>query len=148
MRQPVLYLLFALLIVVGSAAAQTEKTPTRLEKQHPPTAFMKDHLKETEQGILEALKARYEGGELGALQTVRDLQQLFPAYPFTSLLAPLEVILKDEQADPMSRMLSALALDEMHSGAGDAVIKNVADVCQDKAVQTLCKALLVKATAD
>ena len=52
--------------------------------------------------------------------------------------------MKDETSDSIARRLAALALDELHSDAGDAVIKDVADKSDDKGLQTLCQALLVK----
>jgi len=52
--------------------------------------------------------------------------------------------LKESTSDPIARRLAALALDELHSDAGDAVIKNVADMSDDIGLQTLCQALLVK----
>jgi hypothetical protein len=69
---------------------------------------------------------------------------LFPEYPFSTIITPLETILKESTSDPIARRLAALALDELHSDAGDAIIKNVADMSDDKGLQTLCQALLVK----
>jgi hypothetical protein len=69
---------------------------------------------------------------------------MFPQYPFQASLAPLGKKLKDEKADPTVRCLAALALDELHSNAGDAVIRDVAGSSQDKGLQTLCNALLVR----
>jgi hypothetical protein len=83
------------------------------------------------------------GNQRSALQTLRDLEQIFPVYQFSKLLAPLESLLKDEKADPVARRLAALALDELHSDAGDAVIREVAGGSDDRGLQTLCEALLV-----
>jgi hypothetical protein len=149
---------FALaLVMLGTAAVQAQeyklkpteqpresKSTTRLEKQHKPSSFLKEHLKQTEESILQSLQTGNVGSQRSAIQTLRDLEQMFPEYPFSALLAPLEKILKDEKADSVSRRLAALALDELHSDAGDAVIQEVAGACDDKGLQTLCQALLVK----
>lgn len=59
-----------------------------------------------------------------------------------------QLCLKNERVDPTSRMLTALALDELHSDAGDLVVKAVAEKCDDSGVQNLCKALLTMAKND
>ena len=78
-----------------------------------------------------------------AVQTFRDLEQMFPKYSFASSLEPLGNKLKDEKADPTVRMLAALALDELHSDAGDAIISEVAGSSTDEGLKSLCSALLV-----
>jgi hypothetical protein len=148
---------FALcLFVLGTAVAQAQEytvTPTeqpreshsttRLEKQHSPSRFLKEHLEQTEASILQALQGANPGSQRAAIQTLRDLEQLFPEYPFATLLTPLEKILKEEESDPIARKLAALALDELHSDAGDAIIREVANASDDKGLQSLCEALLV-----
>ena len=149
MKQYLALLSLLLLVLFGNATAQTRKTTARVEKQHKATAFMKEHLKQTEDETLKNLQSPFENQGLnGPLQTVRELEQFFPDYPFEKLLLPLENILKDEQAEPSSRMLAALALDELHSDAGDLVVKAVADKCDNSGVQSLCKALLGRGKTD
>ena len=91
-----------------------------------------------------ALKSNVVGAQQTGLQTLRELEHVFPAYPFDSLLVPLENVMKNEKSDRVARRLAALALDELHSDAGDAEIQAVADTCDDPGLQSLCQALLVK----
>jgi hypothetical protein len=134
----------ALIVLYAIAPSQESKSTTRLEKQHKTTHFMKERLKQTEASLVVSLTGKSMEAQRGAIQTLRDMEQLFPAYQFASIITPLETILKEETSDPIARRLAALALDELHSDAGDAVIKDVADRCDDKGLQTLCQALLVK----
>ncbi len=143
-NQRFLALLLLALVVHVSGLAQT--STSRVEKQHQATAFMKAHLAQTEELILRSLNSPFENEGLNApLQTVRDLEQVFPDYPFVKLIVPLENILNNEQADPTSRMLAALALDELHSDAGDVIIAATANRSENVGVQTLCQALLAQA---
>jgi hypothetical protein len=144
MKHPFLSLAVALLALYIMAPAQEVKSTTRLEKQHKTTHFMKSHLKESELNLVATVQGKSVESQRGAIQTLRDMEQLFPEYPFASIITPLETILKDETSDSIARRLAALALDELHSDAGDAVIKDVADKSDDKGLQTLCQALLVK----
>ncbi len=144
MKQTLLSLTLALIVLYTVVPAQESKSTTRFEKQHKPTRFMKERLKQSEASILQALQGKSVNAQQTALQTLRDLERLFPEYPFVSVLIPLETLLKDENADPVARRLAALALDELHSDAGDAVIKAVGNECDDKGLQNLCNALMVK----
>jgi hypothetical protein len=134
--------------IVFTIAVQAQDAPstTRLESQHKPTSSMASHLAQYELNILKTLDSGNAAAQAQAVQTLRELEQMFPKYPFEQSLAPLEAKLKDEKADPIVRHLVALALDELHSDGGDSVIKDVAATCQDKGLQTLCNALLVKST--
>jgi hypothetical protein len=144
MKQTLLSLVAVLIVLFATVPAQEGKSTTRLQKQHKQTHFMKERLKQTEASILVSLRGDVVHSQQTAIQTLRDLEQLFPEYPFSSLIEPLELILRVETSDPIARRLAALALDELHSDAGDAVIKAVADQCDDKGLQTLCQALLVR----
>jgi hypothetical protein len=144
MKRVLISLTLALVIVCAASQAQGSKSITRLEKQHGPSRFQTRHLKQTEESLLPALRGELQGGQQMAIQTLRDLEQMFPDYPFAATITTLETVLKDESTDPISRRLAALALDELHSDAGDAVIKDVASTSSDKGLQTLCNALLVK----
>jgi hypothetical protein len=118
---------------------------TRLEKQHKPrTRFLREHLKQTERSLISVLKDTLATAQITALQDIRELEEVFPEYPFSSTLEPLEERLKDEKTDPVVRRLAALALDELHSDAGDAIIKAMAESSHDKDLQILCKALLIE----
>lgn len=132
------------LLVAASVQAQTDKSSTRIERQHKYTHFQKGQMKQTEASILNAIEGESASVQQASIQTLRDLEQLVPDYPFASLITPLAKLLKGEQTDRVVRSLAALALDELHSEAGDKAIKDVAEKCDDKGVQSLCEALLVR----
>jgi hypothetical protein len=140
----------ALLIESGldrptSRSAGEDAPTTRLQRQHNlDTQFLRRHLKQTEESLALALEDTSVNSQITAVQDIRELEQVFPAYPFNAVLRPLEERLGDENTDPVVRRLVVLALDELHSDAGDAIIKATADSSQDKGLQTLCKALLIK----
>ncbi len=134
----------ALMLCATALQAQDSLSATRIESQHKATGSLGKHLAQSEQALLNALKSENPTVQAQALQSIRDLEQMYPKYAFKASLAPLEAKLKDESADGVVRLLAALALDELHSEAGDAVIAGVADSSQDKGLQTLCKALLVR----
>jgi hypothetical protein len=143
MKQHLISLAVAFAVFFTVVQAQEGKSTTRIEKQHKPTRFMKEHLKQSEASILLSLQGTSVRAQQTAIQTLRDLEQVFPEYPFSSTLIPLETLLKDKKADSVVRVLAALALDELHSDTGDAVIKEVADLYDDGGLQNLCQALLV-----
>mgnify|MGYP001465223514 CR=1 FL=1 len=137
-------MVLAFLVLTTGVHAQ-DKSTARAQMQHKYNMrFMSQHLKQTEESLLKAMQDSSVGMQTSAIQTIRELGQIFPEYPFTSLLVPLENKLKDENADGVARRLAALALDGLHSDAGDAIIRDVAKSCEDKGLQTLCKALLIK----
>jgi hypothetical protein len=144
MKHHVLSLAAALIVLCTVSQAQEGKSTTRLEKQHKTIHFLKNHLEQTEANLVSLLQGNSVETQRGAIQTLRDMEQLFPEYPFSTIITPLETILKESTSDPIARKLAALALDELHSDAGDAIIKNVADMSDDIGLQTLCQALLVK----
>jgi hypothetical protein len=134
----------ALMVCATAVQAQDSLSSTRIETQHKETRFMKKHLPDMQENLLKTLETQNPVMQAHAVQTIRELEQVFPKYAFALCLAPLGTKLKDENADPTVRRLAALALDELHSDAGDAVITDVASSSQDKGLQTLCKALLVR----
>jgi hypothetical protein len=134
----------ALMVCATAVQAQDSLSSTRIDSQHKETRFLRKHLTQSEETLLKTLENGNPVMQAEALQTLRELEQVFPKYPFTLCLAPLETKLKGETADPTVRRLAALALDELHSDAGDAVIRDVANSCPDKGLQTLCIALLVR----
>jgi hypothetical protein len=130
---------------VASVQGQESKSTTRIQKQHHlDTQFLRDHLKQTEESLVPSLKDTVASRQITAVEDIRELEQVFPEYPFSVLLKPLEERLRDENTDPVVRRLVALALDELHSDAGDAIIQATADSTQDADLGNLCKALLVK----
>jgi hypothetical protein len=135
----------ALMVCATAVQAQENLSTTRLEaQQHMLNSSMGKALPKYEVNLIATLEGENPTMQAQAVQTMRELEQMFPKYVFKSLIAPLGAKLKDENADPTVRLLAALALDELHSDAGDAVIKDVAGSSQDKGLQNLCKALLVR----
>ena len=139
-------LAFAVAFVAFAALVQAQESPstTRIDSQHKSSKTMEKQLPQYEANLLAILKGDNPVMQAQAVQTIRELEQLFPKYSFAASLAPLTSALKNEDADGVVRRLAALALDELHSDAGDAAIKAVAAECADKGLQTLCSALLVK----
>jgi len=139
-----MFLAVGLLLATVLVQAQETKSTTRLQRQHKYTEFQKKQMKQTEASILAGIQGESVGMQQGAIQALRELAQIAADYPFSSLITPLEGKLTNTQSDRTVRMLAALALDELHSDAGDAVIKSVAEKSEDESLQTLCKALLVR----
>jgi hypothetical protein len=144
MKHIVVLSALALMVCAPAVHSQQDTSTTRIEAQHKATRSMEKHLAQYEENLLTNLKDTNPAVQAQVVQTIRELEQMFPRYSFKSSLAPLEAKLKDEKTDPVVRRLSALALDELHSDAGDAVIRDVAGSSEDKGLQTLCKALLVR----
>lgn len=141
----VLLLLAGLAVLAIGAQAQQKKSTNRLEAQHHyNTRWLEQHLGQSEESIVTALGSESPSMQATAVQTVRELEQLFPQYPFSKLIDPLGGKLKDERSDSVVRKLAALALDELHSDAGETAIKGTAEACKDEGVRTLCQALQVK----
>jgi hypothetical protein len=139
-----MFLAVGLLLATVLVQAQETKSTTRLQRQHKYTEFQKKQMKQTEASILAGIQGESVGMQQGAIQALRELAQIAGDYPFSSLIIPLEGKLTNTQSDRTVRMLAALALDELHSDAGDAVIKSVAEKSEDEGLQALCKALLVR----
>jgi len=144
MKHFLVLMLVAMALLTTGAQGQESPASKRIANQHKIPKHMPDQLSKTEQNAVVTLKDGNLSAQCQALQNVRELEQMFPDYPFTKLLAPLEGIVKDQHADNKMRMLAALALDELHSDAGDQIIQQVASAPGDASVQTLCSALLVR----
>lgn len=134
----------ALMVCAAQMQAQDSLSATRIELQHTATRSMGKSLAQHEVNLINTIETGNPVMQAQAVQTLRELEQMFPKYAFKSSLTPLGTKLKDETADPTVRRLAALALDELHSDAGDAAIRDVASSCQDKGLQTLCNALMVR----
>ena len=143
MKHVVMFL--AILVLASAVHAQGSKSAARAQIQHNyNTRFLSQHMKQTEESLLKALQDSSISMQISALQTIRELEAIFPEYPFASSLSPLEDKLKDENADGVARILAALALDELHSKTGDEVISDMAKSSEDAGLQILCNALMVK----
>ena len=144
MTRILLSMTLVLLLSATAVQSQDSLSTTRLEAQHESIASKAKRLVQYEENLLKTLESGTPTMQAQAVQTMRELEQMFPKHPFKSLIAPLGAKLKDENADGIVRHLAALALDELHSDAGDAFIKEVATSSQNKSLQTLCSALLVR----
>ena len=140
-------LYFVILVLFGIffniLIAQEKLSNTRFENQHKISRLVEKHLPQTEMNLRVSINSQNASVQQSALQALRDLERLFPSYPFDSLLVTLELLLKDTKADILSRTLAALALEDLHSDAGDAIIKDMVNA-EDKELQTLCSALILK----
>jgi hypothetical protein len=112
------------------------------------TRFQKQHMKKTEIMLVEALKSTDAQFQSSALQTLRQLQYIYPDEPFESLIEPLTKLVENENGDTQVRMLAAIALDGLHSDKGDESIKKMADSSKNPGVQSLCSALRKKVPRD
>jgi hypothetical protein len=144
MKRILLSALLAAAVFAVTAQAQQVPSTTRIEGQHKRLGSMEKNLAQYEANLLKTLDNENPDVQAQAVQTIRDLEQMFPKYPFKSLIEPLGKKLKDENADSIVRTLAALALDELHSDAGDVAISSIAGSSQDKSLQILCKALAVR----
>lgn len=143
MKHVIMFLAF--LVLAAAVHAQGSKPATRAQMQHKyNTRYIRQHLGQTEGSLVQALNDSSVSMQTSALVTIRELEQVFPEYPFASWLLPLTNKLKDENTDVVVRRLAALALDGLHSEDGDAAIAVVAKSSDDKGLQILCNVLLLK----
>jgi hypothetical protein len=131
-----------LLIFTGASAFAQDQT-TRFLKQHK-SHFLKDHLKQTEEMLVQALQSNSVNMNSSAAQTIRELEQIFPAESFSLFIEPLSVIIQNERADTQLRILSALALDGLHSDNGDKVIYEVAKNTTNESLKNISTALAIE----
>jgi hypothetical protein len=131
-----LFLLLVIVLIVTSSTIQAQDSATRFQKQH---------LKQTEASLVNALNSASAGMQATAAQTLRQLEWTFPEEEFKSTISPLIQLLKDEKGDTQVRLLTAIALDGLHSDLGDEAIASVAKSSNNKSVQELCAALIMTA---
>jgi hypothetical protein len=91
-----------------------------------------------EQNVVLALSSGIPGMQADAAQLVRDLKSIRPEEALTQTVVPLMGVLKDEQADPASRILAALALNTLESDKGDYAIARTAQFTDNQKVKHLC----------
>jgi hypothetical protein len=133
----------AFLLILTGASSFAQDQQTRFLKQHK-SHFLKDHLKQTEDMLVQALKSNSVNMNSSAAQTIRELEQIFPNESFSSFIEPLSVIIQNEKADTQLRILSVLALDGLHSDKGDKVIYEVAKNSSDESLKNISKALAIE----
>lgn len=130
-------------VVLFMAFGYAQSRPTRFSEQHN-SYFVKEHLDQSVKMILEALQNQNPAYVSSAVQTIREIEQVFPDEPFTSFVSPLSNILKNENSETSTRVLSAIALDELHSNAGDKAIYEVAKNTPNETVKNICTALAIE----
>jgi hypothetical protein len=125
------------------ASSFAQEQTTRYLRQHK-SHFLREHLKQTEQMLVRALQSNSVEMSSSAAQTIRELEQVFPSDLFNSLVEPLSIIIQNEKADTELRILSALALDGLHSDKGDKVIFEVAKNTSNESLRNVSKALAIE----
>jgi hypothetical protein len=138
-----LFMLIMLISAMLLTTANAQDQSTRFEKQHH-SKFIKSNLKQTEEMILKNLQSDNIDMLASSAQTIRELELIFPENTFSSLLDPLMKIVQDEKGDTQVRLLSALALDGLHSNKGDKAIYDVAKTTKNNSVKDICTSLSVE----
>ena len=141
MIRVIFFSLITLLII--SAATPAQSKPSRFSKQHN-SHFLKEHLDKTEIMLLKSLESNNANLVSSSVQTIRELEQAFPDEAFSSFIEPLSKIVRDENSETHARVLSALALDELHSDLGDKAIYEVAKNTPNQSVKDICSALAIE----
>lgn len=137
-----LSLLLPLFFLMGISAKAQEHV-TRFLKQHK-AYFLEYHLDQTDTMLMHALRSNSVNMKQTAVQTIRELEEVYPSRPFHLFIDPLSKIISDEKADIHLRILSALALDKLHSDKGDKVIYEVAKSTTNESMKNVCEALAIE----
>ena len=132
-------LISAMLLTTINAQDQS----TRYEAQHH-SKYIKSHLPQTEEMLLKNFASNNVVMLSSNIQTLRELEDIFTEYKFSSLIDPLIKIVQDEKQDTQVRILSALALDKLHSDKGDNSIYGIAKSTKNQSVRDICVALSVE----
>jgi hypothetical protein len=144
-RPLVIILSMIIAFFLVSTLSYSQEKPVRFLKQHK-SAIVKDQLETTEGMIGKALGNDSTDMKISAVQTIRELEEIFPTEPFNSFIEPLCSIIRDEKSGTHLRILSALALDELHSDLGDKAIFEVSKNAADESVKNVCIALATEST--
>lgn len=132
-----------LLLFFASVLSFAQNGLTRFEKQHKEDyqSLIKKNLKTVEKMLVQHLRENNTNSKLSAVQTIRELENIFPVEPFDMFITPLSNIVTNENSDTQLRVLSAVALDALHSDVGDAAIYEMAKNSKDKSVKNICTAI-------
>ena len=125
-----------------TADAQTAGAMTRSNLQS--TRFQKQHMPQTAEMLINGLKNSGPIVRSTDIQNIRDLEFAYPEEPFIDFLSPLSETLKNESEVTQVRILTAIALDGLHSDSGDRAIEGISKTSSNQSVMELCIALLVK----
>lgn len=136
-------ILSLLLFGVLSCNIIAQDMNSRLELQHH-LIFYKSHLQQAEKMLAKNFASNDKEIVSSSIQTFRQLEQLLPDEKFAELLNPLIKIIRNENESTEIRMLTAMALDELHSDTGDAAIYDMAKNSNDMAIREICKSLAIE----
>ena len=139
------YVFILLLVVISFAIttdAQTDGAKNRSNLQ--PTRFQKQHMTQTLEMHINLLTDKNPTIRAMAIQNIRDMEFAYPNESFSDLLAPLMKRIMDENETTQVRLLSAMAIDGLHSDKGDQAIEEVSKTTSNQMIKELCTALLVK----
>ena len=112
------FLSMVLGMILFAITIQAHNDISRFQKHHN-SKFNKKNLKGTQEMLIKSLESSNPQMIASAAQTVRELQQIFPNENFDIMLDPLTKIVKDENGETSSRILSLFALESFHSDIGD-----------------------------
>lgn len=138
-----LLLSLALGILVFGTSLQAQTELSRFQKQHG-TAINKKNLKATQANLLKAMESNNPDMVAGAIQTLRDLELVFPGESFDTMLDPLVKIANNENFEIVPRILALFALENFHSDAADSAIKDLARSTSNKTIKDICSAMFAK----
>ena len=88
--------------------------------------------------IVLALTSGIPGMQADAAQLVRDLKVLRPEQSFSECVVPLMRLVKDEEGSSASRVLAALALDNLESERGHYAIARTGLFTENAHVKHVC----------
>jgi hypothetical protein len=128
-------LIYVIILSSTALLAQSKFSSTRFQKQH---------MKQTIEMLSQALDSNNPSMQTSGAQAIRQLEYLYPDEPFTEFLKPLEKVIKDDKADVHARILSAIALEGLHSDDGDKILEETSKSTSNESMRELCSALLVK----
>jgi len=120
----------AILLIAPLVYAQDGNAPVQ--------RTVKATLEQSEASLVQALESNSEGLRLSAANTVRQLKERYPERSFSSLVVPLMRIVKDEAAEPSTRVVAAIALHGLHSAIGDFAIARTARFTDSPRVKHVC----------
>jgi hypothetical protein len=130
-------------LVLIAITIQAQSDISRFQKQHN-TKFNKKNLKSTQEMLVQALESGNSQMIASAAQTLRELEQIFPNENFDLMLNPLAKIVKDENVETTTRLLSLFALESLHSDIADAEIMNLQKSSNNKTILEICSAMSVE----
>jgi hypothetical protein len=99
-----------------------------------------------EVNLVNALQSGIPGMQADAAQIVRDINSMRPEQNFPKTVIPLMAILKNEEAESGSRILAALALNQLDSQKGYFAISRTASFTSDTRLKYVCSWLAYERT--